>query len=182
MTNATLGHASLNGTCRLGESVGAIMSTKLKVSLLAATGIALIACGAESTDPDAHESSFSPRYSAELEPNNRIEEAIVLERNHALAAICPGGDEDYYAFDLKPDRDVMLYISFDSPQSQRDLDLRLYSDTGALIDESATLDDFELIQRTAVFSNRLSEGRYVFAVSGRERDTQNDYAFVLTIE
>lgn len=156
------------------------MTTKLRVSLLFATGVASIACSAESTgDPDGAESSvYCPRF----EPNDRLEEASILERRNALAAVCPAGDEDYYAFDVERDQDVTVLVRFESPQSMRDLDLRLYDDSGALIDESATLDDFEFIQRTSAFSNRLPQGGYSFAVRARDQATQNDYAFVLTVE
>ena len=99
---------------------------------------------------------------------------------HGPAAICPGGDRDFYRFALAEGADLDLLITFTNRAGAGDLELRLYDAAGVKIAESLSFDDDEQIIRSAALGNALGGGDYTFEVFGQGIGVENEYGISLT--
>ena len=105
------------------------------------------------------------------EPNNSPPTAtpIVTGLLHQLA-VCPAGDVDYFAFDIAATDNLHIEVVFENVGGAGDLDIRLYTDTGRMVDLSAGFGNTETIDRSD-----LEAGTYILEVYGYTALIANDY-------
>lgn len=116
-----------------------------------------------------------------FEPNNTITTATNLVVNEVFSqiknlTIHKATDIDWYKFDLQKEGRDGHYITVDFKHSIGDLDLELYSDTGALLRSSSTSRDQERVSLAG-----LSPGLYYFRVYSVNSATQPSYGISLSV-
>jgi len=131
--------------------------------------------------PDA---GLDPVACAFKEPNDSFAAAQLLTPGETgPAAICVGGDLDFYRFNVPADPlTVTISVTFDSAQ---DLDLNLYDSVGTLVSSGVT---FGLPEERITCPGpspscpQLTTGDYVFEVLGGSAVVKNLYSISLTVQ
>lgn len=120
---------------------------------------------------------------AAYEPNNTRDAATPVAPGTYRAGICPGGESDFYSFELDGAQDLIITVTFDNMSGAGDLDLTLYSDSGSIVGSSNNFGNTESISKTLA-TGRLPQGAYFLEVHGFMRSTsiENTYDFQLVIE
>jgi len=138
--------------------------------------------GGELTDAgvlDAPVSDAGNALCVAFEPNNTQATAAVTASGTYMAAICPGGDHDFYSFPLDGAQDLVVEIRFDNRGGLGDLEMFLYSDTGAVVGSSMGFTDVERIERSVALGGQLAAGTYAAEVIGFNNQRENVYELLL---
>lgn len=117
-----------------------------------------------------------------FEPNGSPTEATVIAPGDYMAAICVGGESDYYRITLDGSQGVLATITFDNRGGDGDIDLRLLTADGATsIDESRTSNDVEDVMCPGgIFCNDpLPAGDYLLQVLGFNASVESAYTLHL---
>jgi len=162
----------------------------LTASLLGLAGCSLILdFGGDLIDGGPSDDSGSPPsdaadYCDAFEMNNTQATATPIEAGSFTAAICPKGDRDFYSFSVNGSQDVLIEITFDNMGGLGDLDMLLYSETGAeLMPKGNGFGNSETIERSATSTEgRLPAGNYAVQVFAFDNQRENNYDFTLTVE
>jgi hypothetical protein len=109
----------------------------------------------------------------EREPNETLDQALPVEPGSFQAAICPGGDIDFYGFSLDGSEDLLVEVTFAA--GPNDIEMELQDQEGDVVTISTGVDGDERIERSPQVSGRLAAGSYAVRLFGREDTAQNDY-------
>ena len=115
------------------------------------------------------DSPATPEQCALGEPNDSPSSATMWMQADVSAAICGGGDRDYFAVTIVDGQAIDATITFMNRLGMGDLDLRLLSADGAVVyDESRSASDMEevLCPGGSPCSPPLVAGTYVVEVVG----------------
>lgn len=107
------------------------------------------------------------------EPDSSLSQARVAVSAQATSARICRGDVDYAAIVAKAGQTIDLSLAFTNAAG--DLDLTLYSPSGAVVATSATTADGESISHAATES-----GAYVAEIAGKTTTVTNAYTFTMT--
>lgn len=113
------------------------------------------------------------------EPNESFEMATPVTSG-AIAAVCGGGDRDFYKFTVDGNQDVSLVVNF-TAGADTDLELNLVDSAGTVLTLSTGLDGDERIDQSAALGNRLAAGDYAAEIFGRSATVSNEYELIVTI-
>jgi hypothetical protein len=119
-----------------------------------------------------------------FEPNDSPLEAMVIAPGDYTAAICGGGEADYFKFALTGTESVVASITFDNRNGAGDLDLRLLrGDGGSTFDESRTSANVETVNCPGGVScnSPLPAGDYLIHVLGFNAAVQSEYLLHLEV-
>lgn len=119
-----------------------------------------------------------------LEPNNEPLTAIDIQPGELMAAICGGGESDYYKLTVAANQRLTVSIAFMNRGGGGDLDLRLLSGDGAVAyDDSKTTADTEAVMcpgGTRCPATSLPAGMYLVQVVGGTAAVQSAYTLTYT--
>ncbi len=140
--------------------------------------------GGDITDAGGDPDDAGPDFCDTDEPNNTQAMATPVEDGMRQAAICPKGDVDFYSFTVDGAQDMIAELSFDNRGGLGDLDMLLFSETGAqLLPAGDGFGDVETIDRSEASANgRLPAGTYALRVFAFDNQRENTYTFTLTLD
>ncbi len=118
-----------------------------------------------------------------FEPNEDAASAIAIVAGDHEAAICGGGDTDYFKITLDGTQSVLARITFMNRNGAGDIDLKLLNSSGAsVLDESRTSADTEEVKCPGGLqcTGPLPAGDYLLQVLGFSAAVQS--AYVLHVE
>ncbi len=119
------------------------------------------------------------------EPNDEPLTAKDLAPGELMAAICGGGESDYYRLTIAADQRLTVTIAFINRGGAGDLDLRLLSGDGAIAyDDSTTTADTESVMcpgGTRCPATSLPAGMYLVQVIGGTSSVQSPYTLTYTL-
>lgn len=119
------------------------------------------------------------------EPNNETTTAVDIQPGELMAAICGGGESDYFRITIGAMQTLSVKIAFMNRGGAGDLDLRLLSGDGAqAFDDSRTDNDLEEVmcpggQSCPVAS--LPAGMYLIQVVGARPAAEAPYTLTYTL-
>ncbi len=119
-----------------------------------------------------------------FEPNDTPADAEAISPGTYAAAICGGGETDYFRFSVDGAQTVTARIEFMNRNGAGDIDLRLLSVDGATtIAESRTSNDFEMVMCPGgvLCTAPLPAGDYLLQVLGFNAAVQASYTLTLTV-
>jgi len=185
----------LNGRIR----GGAVRRTRRTGSLVLAVTTAMLFSGCslilnfdeeeKPGDVDAAVSDAAPLVDggdscAAFESNDELAAAVLITPGtHGPLGICPGGDLDFFRFDLGDNEDMVVEATFENLGGAGDLEMRLYDQaTGMVVDGSMGVLNFERIERSLANADQLPAGTYIVEIYGFNGTTENpNYSLSLTI-
>lgn len=120
---------------------------------------------------------------ANFESNDELAAAVLITPGtYEPLGICPGGDKDFFRFELLDNQDMVVEALFDNMGGAGDLEMRLYDGaTGIVVDQSMGVLDNERIERSLANGDQLLAGEYIVEIYGFNATIQNEYTLVLTI-
>jgi hypothetical protein len=140
---------------------------------------------ADAAQPDA---KLVPDPCGVLEPNDDPSTAQVLTTGEArYAAICPGGDKDFYKVTLAANQTLAFYVRFKNRSGAGDIELSLQDSTGINnIADSRSFDDDEGVTcpkpaGAGPDCPQLAAGDYIVFVSGALPSVDNVYKLDVAI-
>lgn len=118
------------------------------------------------------------------EPNDDPAQALDIQPGELMAAICGGGESDYFRLTVAANQVLAVKIAFMNRGGAGDLDLRLLSGDGAMaFDDSKTTGDVEEVNcpgGTRCPATSLPAGRYLVQVVGGSGAAQAPYTLTYT--
>jgi hypothetical protein len=120
------------GMCRVRDAVACLCAISLG-------GCSLVLDFDKPPEPPPIDSAVTDELCMAYEPNGGPTEAAVLPPGDIMAAICEGGETDYFRITLDGTQTMLARIMFDNRNGNGDIDLRLMNmDGSSTIDESRT--------------------------------------------
>lgn len=118
------------------------------------------------------------------EPNDDPSQAIDIQPGELMAAICGGGESDYFRLSVAANQVLAVKIAFMNRGGAGDLDLRLLSGDAAMaFDDSKTAGDVEEVNcpgGTRCPATSLPAGMYLIQVVGGSASAQAPYTLTYT--
>lgn len=116
----------------------------LAIALVATSGCSLVLDFDKPADAAPPDSPATPEQCAFGEPNDSASSPATWMNADIDAAICGGGDRDYFAVTIADGQSIDATLTFMNRGGMGDLDLRLLSaDGGTVYDESRSASDME---------------------------------------
>jgi hypothetical protein len=119
-----------------------------------------------------------------FEPNNEPLTAMDIQPGELMAAICGGGESDYFRITVAASQVLSVKLAFANRGGSGDLDLRLLSGDGAVaFDDSKTTGDLEEVMcpgGTRCPATSLPAGMYLIQVVGAAATAQGPYTLTYT--
>lgn len=157
----------------------------LAIALLASalSGCSLVLDFDKPTDAAPPDSPASPAQCAVGEPNDSPATPTTWMQTDVDAAICGGGDVDYFAVTILDGQALDARITFMNRGGMGDLDLRLLSANGATVyDESrSSLDSEEVMCPGGSPCPTLAAGTYLVEVRGFAPAVISPYVLHVTL-
>ncbi|KAB2888748.1 MAG: hypothetical protein F9K40_20250 [Kofleriaceae bacterium] len=119
-----------------------------------------------------------------FEPNDSPDAAMTITAGEYQAAICGGGETDYFKVTMNGSDMLTARISFDNRNGAGDLDIRLLNATGgSTIDESRTSANEETVNCPGgiMCNGPLPAADYLIHVLGFNAAVQAEYTLTLEI-
>lgn len=131
---------------------------------------------------DAVPSVDAADYCPTFEPNDTRDTATPLAPGtYDNVAVCPGGDNDFYAFALDGSQDMVIEITFQNQGGMGDLEMQLFNEAGTVVAQSMGFSNSERIERSEAQGGRLPAATYTARIYGFNALIQNDYVMTLTV-
>jgi len=117
------------------------------------------------------------------EPNETASTPTAWTGTDVSAAICGGGDKDYYAVELNGSQTIAARITFMNRLGMGDLELRLLTAGGAaVLDESRTSNNEEVVMCPGGdFCQPLAAGTYILEVQGFSPSVISPYVLSVSV-
>jgi hypothetical protein len=150
----------------------------------ASTGCSLILDFDKQAASATPDSALTDTACMAYEPNDNPASAMAIPAGDLDAAICGGGETDYFKITVDGTQSVLARITFMNRGGAGDIDLRLLSSTGAsVIDESRTSENSEEVDCPGGLqcTGALPAGDYLLQVLGFNATVTSAYSLHLEL-